>query len=94
MSKGYKKVTSEVERMVLVAMSCDLCRKISHKENWTTDYYQVAETTIECRVGTSYPESGDDRFYDVDICPDCFRDKLIPWLQSQGATVRETEWGW
>ena len=94
MSKGYKKVTSEVERMVLVAMSCDLCRKISHKENWTTDCYQVAETTVEFREGSNYPDGGSGTLYDVDICPDCFRDKLIPWLLAEGAAVRETEWDW
>ena len=92
MSKGYKKVTSEVERDVLVAMSCDLCRKTTTKHDWATGFYEVAETTVESKEGTSYPDGGSGTLYDVDICPDCFRDKLIPWLQSQGAAVRETEW--
>ena len=92
MSKTYTQVKSEVERSVLVAMTCDLCGKQTRRHDWTEGFYRVAETTIECRVGTSYPEGGSGKLYDVDICPGCFRDKLIPWLQSQGAAVRETEW--
>ena len=94
MTKTYKKVRSEVENTFLVAMTCDLCDKQTKRHDWTTGIYEVAETTVQFKEGTNYPDGGCGTLYDVDICPGCFRDKLIPWLRSQGATVRETEWDW
>ena len=94
MSQTYKQVKSEVERAVLVAMTCDLCGKQGPRGRWTEDIFRIAETTVQLKIGSSYPDGGMGDMWDVDICPDCFRDKLIPWLQSQGAAVRETEWDW
>ena len=94
MSKTYKQVKSEVERSVLEVMKCDLCGRKSNGEDWSPGGYRMAEVEVKLKEGTNYPEGGFGTLYDVDICPDCFRDKLIPWLQSQGAAVRETEWDW
>tara|TARA_Y100000310_G_C20654248_1_gene801176 strand:+ start:138 stop:416 length:279 start_codon:yes stop_codon:yes gene_type:complete len=54
-------------------------------------YYDHEE--VECKMiighesGEHYPEGGSGECMLVDLCPDCFRDKLVPWLKSQGADV-------
>lgn len=45
-----------------------------------------AETVVvKCRTETSYYGSGDGSEIGVDLCPQCFREKLLPWLREQGA---------
>jgi len=74
-------------------LKCDLCGAESHdRDDWSAERYAVAETTIQCKTGSSYPEGGSGTEYNIDLCPTCFEEKLIPWLQSQGATVKEKEW--
>lgn len=46
------------------------------------------------REGDSYPEGGSGTITEVDICPDCFQNKLVPWLELQGATIKEKDWEW
>jgi hypothetical protein len=83
------------EQTVVVKVICDLCGAKGHAYGWPeTDGggFEVNDTTVRFKTGKQYPESGSGVVYEVDICPACFTAKLIPWLQSQGATVRETEW--
>ena len=51
-------------------------------------------TTIKSSEGTSYPEGGAKKESSVDVCPTCFKTKLVPWLISQGAKIREEEFDW
>lgn len=46
---------------------------------------------VKLEEGTSYPEGGSYEGFILDICPKCFKDKLIPWFESQGGKVRKTE---
>lgn len=81
--------------------TCDLCGKESDSErydNWNGGSYDVDETEISIKIkqkeGSSYPEGGSGQEYDIDLCPDCFKKKLIPWLLSQGAKIKPEEWDW
>lgn len=60
--------------------------------------YEVKESEVRVEVrlreGESYPDGGSGTEIEIDICPDCFRDKLIPWLQSQGVRTEVEEWDW
>lgn len=91
--KTYKTIT-EPQRQVKVEdkIVCDLCGKQGEDgHDWKRGLYDVAETTVQLRNGTRFPEGADITEYDLDICPECFEDKLIPWFKSQGGTVRKKE---
>jgi hypothetical protein len=83
-----------------VGRSCDLCGKKGGSDKWDSVgwTYDINETEIEitCRQkeGSSYPEGGSGTEYQIDLCPDCFKDKLIPWLRSQGAKIEDMNWDW
>lgn len=67
--------------------TCDLCAvKISKKP------YEVSEVSVSYKHGNSYPECGSGAETSFDLCADCFKDKLAPWLISQGAKPTEEEW--
>jgi hypothetical protein len=89
-----RKIPAET-KSVQVGRKCDLCGaevRTPQYWSWTTETFNVAETKVECRTGTQYPEGGSGTVTEVDICTLCFRDRLVPWLESQGATVEEREW--
>ena len=82
------------ERTVSVecGVICDICKKESSKfGGWTFDNFGVEECTVNMRRGSNYPEGSCVTTTSFDICSDCFEDKLIPWLESHGATARKEE---
>lgn len=85
--KRHEIVTKQTTK--LVEYRCDICNADLIELNLG---FKVDQVTIECRVGTMYPEGGPGETLDVDMCAKCFREKLVPWLELQGATVREREW--
>jgi hypothetical protein len=103
MARRYdtRQVTHQVK--TLVELTCDLCGRASPRpgaESWDPDGYEVdeAEVTISVRVkasrGSSYPEGGHVREISADLCPDCVRGKIFPWLEAQGVKLREKEIEW
>jgi hypothetical protein len=97
--KIYEKRTHPShEYDALVERSCDLCGKKAKTDNWDASRYDINETEISVKIkqkeGSNYPEGGNGTEYEIDLCPDCFKDKLVPWLRSQGAAVEEKEWDW
>jgi hypothetical protein len=94
-----KEVTRQHE--YLVEQTCDLCGAVAkHPDAWgdTGGSYGVDETEIKVTVrqkeGDSYPDGGSGTEFHVDICPNCFKTRLVPWLLSQGAKIEEKEWEW
>jgi hypothetical protein len=84
----------EHERKVQDGLVCDLCGTESKSpDEWSDKNYNVAETEIRMRFGDVFPEGDFSKTTEFDICPDCFEDKLIPWMKLQGAvpTERDTE---
>lgn len=76
---------------VHVETKCDLCGKTTTND-WKTSAFDAIETEISMRTGDRYPEGGFGEFTEIDICPDCFTGKLIPWVQSQGGEPTVKEW--
>lgn len=80
--------------------TCELCgakavsASGSGENDWSRQQYRVHDTTVVCRDGTSYPDGGSGSEIVVDLCHECFRNKLVPWLEGQGAEIREKEWDW
>jgi hypothetical protein len=88
MKRYEMKVRPAVQESVLVEVLCDLCgKRIPHNRG----YGDLDEVTVEHRSGVNYPEGGDVMTRSVDVCPACFEGRLVPFLESQGATVAEVE---
>lgn len=73
-------------------IQCEICKSLTTDAgNWGGDRYGVDRVTITLEEGNRYPEGGTITTTLVDLCPKCFRDKLLPWLQGQGGQARERE---
>ena len=86
-------------RQHCIKRTCDLCGMEAKPDDWTDGSgYTINETEIEVTVrhkdGSSYPDGGSGTETVIDLCPICFKQKLIPWLQSQGAKIESKEWEW
>lgn len=99
MSRIYKEIEETRKYNTLVKKTCDLCGFEAKDTHWGADsYYDINETEVKvtCRhaAGVNYPEGGYTTNYEIDICPKCFIDKLIPWFEDQGAQIepREADW--
>ena len=77
----------------LVRQTCDLCGRV-WLGNWDNHRYSVAHTIIECRIGADIMGGSAGKFWQIDLCHTCFVEKLVPWLQSQGAEIEPTDWEW
>ena len=98
MVKRYEKQTKQVVHEVLVERKCDLCGRTAKTDDWEAGCYTVDETDIMVTIlqkdGKEYPEGGSGTRIEVDLCPDCFKDRLVPWLRSEGAAIEPIEWSW
>ncbi len=85
-----------MEKTRLVETTCDLCGRVASRGDWDSSNYEVAESEVKVIVrqkgGTAYPEGGSGTEIVVDVCPKCFKEKLVPFLRSQGAKIEEREW--
>lgn len=94
--KETKKVKTTYENDHVISVTCDICHKKYNGDHWNSGYYTVDETeisiTIRHKVGDSYPEGGSGTELEIDICPTCFKDKLVPWIKSYGSILNEKEW--
>jgi hypothetical protein len=89
----YENKTETVTHMVFVKMTCDICgRESKSSHGWSDEKFTVDETEIRHRTGRNFPEGGSGEEIQVEICPDCFTGKLIPWLESQGVKIQKKEW--
>lgn len=87
------KVPASTEQ-VLNYVKCELCGAQSRNENWSPGQYEVTDPDVTLEEGTHYPEGRSTTTIILDICPKCFKEKLIPWFISQGGTPRESESDW
>lgn len=87
--------TKEVVDKVL----CDLCGCDVNRDWNGMSSYEFNEVEVEITVkhkdGANYPEGGSGTETIIDVCPECFRGKLVPWVESYGHAKIETEdWDW
>lgn len=78
-------------RVAHVKTTCDLCGEVI--DHYTSGY-DVDEITIERNEGQRYPEGANMTRYDLDMCPKCWVTKLVPWLEEQKVSLRETDTSW
>lgn len=87
----YKKIEQAhvEERVVLTDEFCDGCGKPT-----TTSFvwdHERNEVTIGALLGEVYPSDDMRTAYDLDVCAECFRTKVIPALVSVGLRFRVRE---
>jgi hypothetical protein len=74
---------------------CDICGKVFRGSDWDAEVYEISETEVRYKEGNSYPDSGSGTETKIDVCPDCFKTKLIPWVKSFGISdPKAEEWDW
>lgn len=90
MVKRYESYEKVYKGEKLVEFICDICgRKGELDGGWERSYTGVEDVTIEYQSGSRYPEGADITYHEIDMCPKCFEEKLVPWLKEQGAEIRE-----
>lgn len=92
--------TQVVEKTVVVSLTCDICGKeYKDKEKFGYEFKNVGEfhsTKVSISSGEQLDWNGggwEDTF-EFDVCPECFRSKLIPWFESQHAKPTLTRIDW
>ncbi len=94
MRKTEKRMSEPKEYTATVSRNCDLCGKAAHDPGDDPEWglgYDVKQVRVEYKVGESYPEITDTTTHFADICPDCFKGKLVPWLESQGVVMQKEQ---
>ena len=98
MSRKFETTTKKVTQTHLVETNCDLCGATAKSGDWESSTYEVNEVEVEVIVrtkqGENYPEGGSGTKIEVDLCPKCFKNILVPFLQSKGAKVEVETWDW
>lgn len=81
-------------REVVVAIVCDLCGRKTQNDSWAKMPFGVEDVEISYESGERYPEGNFTELVSYDICPDCFKNKLVPWLEKQGAEPEVQDRNW
>jgi hypothetical protein len=90
--KTYKERTKPAcKYKVLVETKCDLCGSTTIT-GWKRDQFDALEVDVKLKTGSAFPITGRGEEISIDICPDCFTTKLVPWVQSQGGKPTATAW--
>jgi len=93
--RKFKTEQKMQEVKTLEYIQCDLCKRKAINDDWQAkDFpieggFQVNDVTVEFREGKVYPEGGHGTTLSVDICPDCFKEKLLLWLRGQGVVIKD-----
>lgn len=90
--KITKKAKSYFEYNKIVSVTCDICKQEFDDDDWNKGAYEVLETNVSMKTGYLYPEGGNGDEITFDICPYCFKNKLIPALKELGAHPTESKW--
>ena len=71
-----------------VRIVCDLCGAEAKGDTFDGSSWTAEEIDLEVKVvmteGTRYPEGYDTRRAKIDLCPTCFKEKLIPFVNENG----------
>ncbi len=97
MSTLYKTIAvpakPATEKTVECGLRCDLCGDES-KSSWQSDSYDATEVEVLLTEGSRSPEGGDGTRTGFDICPTCFKEQLVPWMESRGAKPQFEKWNY
>ena len=78
--------------MQVVRIDCDICGREIKPEG----HCEVRRTIVSITEGRAYgSDGGDTETREFDVCAECFREKLVPWISSHRGTeprVQESNW--
>jgi len=90
-----------IKRQECVQRICDICGKESNVDSetsWDRGSWDVDDTIISIKVehreGYSSSDGGSGERYDIDICPDCFKKELTPFLKTKCKNIKLEDWIW
>ena len=82
---------------------CGMCDAVTSRKNekifelksahWYPEplSYQSDDTSVCMRRGLYSKRLVTKDDIEIDLCPDCFEFKLVPWLESQGVEIRRNK---
>ncbi len=85
--KIYKEVEKLRKTKELIEHSCDICKqksKSKESDNWGDCSRDVERVEIEYTSGTCYYGDSGGEVISFDICPDCFKDKIVSYFKGLG----------
>jgi hypothetical protein len=71
-------ITKQITTERLIKTTCDICGKDVENKH----IYQRDEASIKHTKSEEYPEAQFGKTIEIDICGDCFSDKVFPFIQS------------
>lgn len=75
----YKQVTKTVEEHE--STLCDICGcDIDEESGESSMPMLIRDVTISYEHGESWPDDSDIYYFEPDICPKCFREKIYPHI--------------
>jgi hypothetical protein len=87
--KTYKTETITREEKVVDVYSCDLCGKASPSSyDWGADNHHDLSVTIQLSDCNYGPGESSGQHTWTDICPECFKEKVVPAIEALGAVFR------
>jgi hypothetical protein len=88
----------------VVELICDICKKNIivvnaglDNNNWATNEYEnnMQKVTIKLEDGNDCLGSGGESTEtEFDVCPECFKEKIMPFIESFGSKPQVTEHDW
>jgi hypothetical protein len=81
-----------------VSRTCDICKQVHVKDPGEWDHGRREETETEVTMKVlkhDYDGGGTSHSWTYDICPECFANKLAPWIEAQGGSkprVEDFDW--
>ena len=92
MKKYENKVRPAETYKALIEKSCDICGKKSERsDSWINEGFDKEQTEVSFTSGSYYPEGQYGNTIEFDICPECFFNKLKPFIESFGGVAEERE---
>lgn len=89
--------TRTEENQYIAELICDLCGTVAPKSEtsrgcWGSHPFSSSFEMVKIEH-KDITDCQDEQTYvkrSVDMCPECFKKKLVPWLQDQGATIHRS----
>jgi hypothetical protein len=97
-----KKTETKEEKVTIVSKTqtvtiiCDICK--TPDSEWVPTIDEFEYSKFESEMNFSFSWSGmHDSFgygFSFDICPKCFTDKFLPFMEESGVNLDDCEWDW
>lgn len=87
--KTFKMETITREEKTVDVFSCDMCGRVSPgKHDWSPD--ENHEISVQVEFSDYHYGFNDTKgsYMRTDICPECFKEKVVPALEALGAVFR------